>query len=351
MSGLAPTLPLRSGAEIPVLGIGTSPLKGAESATQVRTALEVGYRLIDTAENYRNEDAVGQALRDSGIDRSEVFITTKFNRRWHSVDGVRKAYEASLKRLGVDVDLLLVHWPNPDQDRYVDALRGLDALFKETGLRAIGTSNFKPAHLQRVLDETGITPDVNQIQLSPYSTRAESRGYHEAHGIATESWSPLGASGDELRSDPAITAIAKVHGKSPTQIVLRWHIQLGLVVIPRSSNPSRIAENIDVFDFELSEQEMNAISELDRGESRCHRFRSVWPLARRWGTDIVGSVRSRLIQSPRRTRCADACDHHACHCQPLHQAEEFPEQDHCGERGRRRLQAHQNAEDTWRDAA
>jgi 2,5-diketo-D-gluconate reductase A len=268
MPELAPTLPLRTGADIPVLGIGTSPLQGAESATQVRTALEAGYRLIDTAENYRNEDAVGQAIRDSKIDRSEVFITTKFNRRWHSVDGARQAYEASLKRLGVDyIDLLLVHWPNPDQDRYVDALRGLDTLLSDTGLRAIGTSNFKPAHLQRVLDETGITPAVNQVQLSPHSTRSASRAYHAAHGIVTESYSPLGASGDELRNDPVITGIAKDHGKSATQVVLRWHIQLGLVAIPRSGNPGRIAENIDIFDFELSEQQMDTISGLDRGES------------------------------------------------------------------------------------
>jgi 2,5-diketo-D-gluconate reductase A len=268
MPELTPTLPLRNGADIPVLGIGTSPLQGAESATQVRTALEAGYRLIDTAENYRNEDAVGQAIRDSGIDRSEVFITTKFNRRWHSVDGVRQAYEASLERLGVDyIDLFLVHWPNPDQDRYVDALRGLQAILDKGGLRAIGTSNFKPAHLRRVLDETGITPDVNQIQLSPHSARSASRAYHAAHGIVTESWSPLGASSDELRNDPVITGIAKDHGKSPTQVVLRWHIQLGLIAIPRSGNPGRIAENIDIFDFELTEQEMNTISGLDRGES------------------------------------------------------------------------------------
>jgi 2,5-diketo-D-gluconate reductase A len=268
MSGLAPTLQLRSGADIPVLGLGTSPLQGAESATQVRTALEAGYRLIDTAENYRNEDAVGQAIRDSGINRSEIFITTKFNRRWHSVDGVRQAYEASLERLAVDyIDLLLVHWPNPDQDRYVDALRGLQAILDKGGLRAIGTSNFKPAHLRRVLDEAGFTPDVNQIQLSPYSTRSASRAYHATHGIVTESWSPLGASSDALRNDPVITGIAKDHGKSPTQVVLRWHTQLGLVAIPRSGNPGRIAENIDIFDFELTEQEMTTISGLDRGES------------------------------------------------------------------------------------
>jgi 2,5-diketo-D-gluconate reductase A len=268
MTALAPTLPLRHGADIPVLGLGTSPLVGADAVRQVRTALESGYRLIDTAENYRNEDAVGQAIRDIGMNRNEIYITTKFNRRWHDVDGVRQAYEASLRRLGVDyIDLMLVHWPNPDQDRYVDAVQGLQALLDSGGLRAIGTSNFKPAHLQRVLDETGITPDVNQIQLSPYSTRNESREYHAAHDIVTESYSPLGASSSDLRGDPVITRIAKDHGKSPTQVVLRWHVQLGLVAIPRSSNPGRIAENIDIFDFELTEQEMSKISALDRGES------------------------------------------------------------------------------------
>jgi 2,5-diketo-D-gluconate reductase A len=266
---VAPTLGLRNGAEIPVLGIGTSPLRGAESAAQIRTAIEAGYRLIDTAENYRNEDAVGQGIRDSGIDRSEIFLTTKFNRKWHSVDGVRQAYEASRERLGVDyIDLFLAHWPNPDQDRYVGAVQGLQALLESGELRAIGVSNFKPAHLQRVLDETGIVPDVNQIQLSPYSARADSRSYHAKHGIVTESYSPLGASSGELRNDPTITEIATAHDKSATQVVLRWHIQLGLVAIPRSGNPARIAENIDIFDFELTPEEMARINALDRGEAQ-----------------------------------------------------------------------------------
>ena len=182
-----------------MIGIGTWPLRGAECAAQIRTAIESGYRLIDTAENYRNEDGVGQGIRDSGIDRAEVFVTTKFNREWHSVDGVRQAYQASLKRLGLDyLDLLLVHWPNPDQDRYVEAVQGLNALLESGELRAIGVSNYKPAHLQRVLDETGIVPDVNQIQLSPYSTRADSRAFNQTHGIVTESCSPIGASSDEL---------------------------------------------------------------------------------------------------------------------------------------------------------
>jgi 2,5-diketo-D-gluconate reductase A len=265
---LAPTISLIHGAALPVLGFGTSPLRGREAAAAVRTAIETGYRLIDTAENYQNEDAVGQAIRDSGVDRADIFLTTKFNRRWHSVDGVRQAAEASLQRLGMDyLDLLLVHWPNPDQDRYVDALRGLSKLLDAGIVRAIGTSNFKPAHLQRVLDETEIVPDVNQIQLSPCATRGASRAYHAEHGIVTESWSPLGASSGELRSDPVITEIAARYGKSPTQTILRWHIQLGLVPIPRSGNPGRIAENLAIFDFTLDEADMERISGLDRGEA------------------------------------------------------------------------------------
>ncbi len=268
MTQPAPTLPLRGGVEIPVVGVGTSPLQGDECFRQVLAALEVGYRLVDTAESYGNEAAVGEAIRASGIDRSEIFITTKLNRRWHSVAGVREAFEASSQRLGVDyIDLMLVHWPNPDQDRYVDAVRGLQAVVDGGGLRALGTSNFKPAHLQRVVEETGITPDVNQIQLSPHSTRSASRAYHEAHGIVTESWSPLGSSNAELRNDPVIGRIAAAHERSPSQVVLRWHVQLGLVAIPRSSNPERLAENLHLFDFELSDEEMGRISALDRGES------------------------------------------------------------------------------------
>ena len=264
----APTILLRNGASIPVLGIGTWPLRGEDSARQIRTALEAGYRLIDTAENYGNEEGVGEGLRASGIDRDEVFLTTKFNRRWHSIDGVRQAYDASRKRLGVDyLDLLLVHWPNPDQDRYVEAVQGLQRLREAGDLRAIGVSNFKPAHLQRVLDETGIIPDVNQIQLSPYSTRDDARAYHNEHGIVTESWSPIGASSDELRQDPTIVRIAAAHGKSPAQVVLRWHVQLGLVAIPKSAHPGRIAENIQVFDFELSNEEMTSITGLNRGDA------------------------------------------------------------------------------------
>jgi 2,5-diketo-D-gluconate reductase A len=268
-SARMPTVLLRNGSEIPVIGLGTWPLRGAESTAQVRTAIEAGYRLIDTAANYRNEDSVGQGIRDSGIERSEIFVTTKFDREWHSVDGVRRACEASVKQLGIDyLDLLMVHWPNPCNGQYVDAMRGLQALLDDGEIRAIGTSNFKPRHLQRVLDEAGIVPDVNQIELSPYATRDASRAYHVTHGVVTESWTPLGGSRTpELRQDPVIKAIADAHGRSATQVVLRWHLQLGVVAIPRSSNPVRIAENFDLFDFELSEREMSTISALDRGEA------------------------------------------------------------------------------------
>ena len=264
---LAPTVQLIHGSAMPVLGFGTSPLQGAEAATAVRTAIETGYRLIDTAENYHNEDAVGRGIRESGIDRAELFVTSKFNRQWHSVAGVQRAHEASLDRLGLDyLDLLLVHWPNPDQDHYVDAVRGLGELLDSGALRAIGTSNFKPAHLQRVLDETGIVPDVNQIQLNPYTTREASRAFDAEHQIVTESYSPIGANSD-LRSDPVINEVARHHGKSAAQVILRWHVQLGLVPIPKSGNPDRMAENFDVFDFELADADMEAITRLDRGEN------------------------------------------------------------------------------------
>ena len=269
MSTSVPTLALRNGAQIPVLGLGTWPLRGEESASQVRTGIQAGYRLIDTAENYRNEDSVGRGIRESGIERSEVFVTTKFDLKWHSVGGVRQAFEASRKRLGIDyIDLFMIHWPNPRHGQYVDAMRGLEEVLEDGRIRALGTSNFKPHHLQRVLDETGIVPDVNQIELSPYSTREANRAYHTAHGIVTESWTPVGGSRTpQLRHDPVIIAIADAHGKSATQIVLRWHIQLGLVAIPRSGNPGRITANINIFDFALDEQEMSAISALDRGDA------------------------------------------------------------------------------------
>jgi 2,5-diketo-D-gluconate reductase A len=267
MAQLAPTLKLEHGAEIPQLGIGTWPLDDDETERALLAAFEVGYRLVDTAENYRNEIGVGRAIAASGLPRDDVFVTTKFNKRWHSVDGAQQAFEASASRLGLDtIDLLLIHWPNPGQDRYVDAWRGLATLLDDGRVRAIGTSNFKPAHLQRLLDETGVVPDVNQIQLSPELARVEPREFDAAHRIATESWSPLGKGSGLLDLGPVVDA-ARAHDRSPGQVVLRWHVQHGLIAIPKSKRPERIAENFAVFDFELTPDEMAALDALDQGES------------------------------------------------------------------------------------
>ncbi|GAB3536158.1 aldo/keto reductase [Arthrobacter tecti] len=261
----APTIDLLGGASIPALGLGTWPLDDGEAATAVEQAVSAGYRLFDTAENYGNEAGVGEGIRRSAIERDQVFITTKFNKKWHSVDGVRRAFEQSAAKLGVDyIDLLLVHWPNPDQDRYVDAVKGLASLREEGLLKAIGVSNFKPHHLQRLLDD-GLVPDVNQIQLDPRHTRADSREFHAQHGIVTESWSPLGKGGNLLQ-DPAVDLLADKYGMTPAQIVLRWHLQLGLVAIPKSANPLRIKQNINLFGFELTQGEVNSLSALDTGD-------------------------------------------------------------------------------------
>lgn len=261
----APTITLPRGAEMPLIGFGTWPMYDDEAATAVAEALRLGYRLIDTAENYQNERGVGEGLRASGVPREDVFITTKFNRKWHT--DVPAAFEASAARLGTDyIDLLLIHWPNPGHDRYVAAWQGLLDLMKRGHVRAIGTSNFKPAHLDRLLAETGELPDVNQIELNPQVARDAARAYAAAHGIVTESWSPIGKGGD-LLAEPAIAAIVERYGKTRAQVVLRWHLELGLVAIPKSSSPLRMAENLEVFDFALTPEEVASISALDRGES------------------------------------------------------------------------------------
>jgi 2,5-diketo-D-gluconate reductase A len=263
MSDLAPTVTLSHGAAMPRLGLGTSPMNYDAAERAVVQALEVGYRLVDTAENYRNEVGVGRALKASGVPREELFVTTKFNKRWHSVEGARTAYEASASKLGLDyIDLLLIHWPNPDQDRYVEAWQGLIALLDGGQVRAIGTSNFKPAHLQRLIDETGVTPDVNQIQLSPLWTKQEDRDFDAEHGIVTEAWSPIGKGGD-LLDHPSVVEAAEAHGKTPAQVVLRWHVQQGVVPIPKSANPERLAQNLEVFDFALTDEELASLSALN----------------------------------------------------------------------------------------
>ncbi|MCM3884595.1 aldo/keto reductase [Frankia sp. R82] len=260
-----PTVALARGARMPRLGLGTWPLDDRAVQGVVEQAVGLGYRLVDTAHNYGNERGVGAGLRATGVPREELFVTTKFNKRSHSVRGVRRAAADSLRRLGLDyLDLLLVHWPNPGRDRYVDAWRGLLELQRSGQVRAIGVSNFKPAHLDRLLAETGVAPEVNQIQLDPRLGRASARAYHAEHAIVTESWSPLGA-GTGLLDDPVITRIAAERARTPAQIVLRWHLDLGCVVVPKSASARRLAENIAVFDFALDAAEIAAISALDRG--------------------------------------------------------------------------------------
>jgi 2,5-diketo-D-gluconate reductase A len=264
---IVPRITLANGVSIPAMGFGTSPMGDEQTETAVVAALLAGYRLIDTAENYRNEGGVGRGIRSSGVDRDEVFVTTKFNERWHGEAEARQAFTNSAERLGLErIDLLLIHWPNPRRDRYVDAWRGLIGLLEEGKVRAIGVSNFKPSHLDRLLDETGAAPHLNQIQLDPRHSRADERSFHAAHGIVTESWSPLGA-GDDLLAQPVIVDLARRRSRTPAQIVLRWHVQLGLIPIPKTSKPARMAENLDVFDFDLDDEEMRELGALEgRGE-------------------------------------------------------------------------------------
>jgi 2,5-diketo-D-gluconate reductase A len=262
-----PMMKLQHGGMVPQLGLGTWPMNDRESARTVAEAIKMGYRLIDTAENYGNEHGVGQAIEAAGVPREELFITTKFNKKWHGVELVSEAFAHSADRLGVDyIDLLLIHWPNPAQDRYVQAWRGLIGLLEEGKLRAIGTSNFKPSHLDRIIETTGVTPDVNQIELNPCVARRETREYHVRQGIVTQSWSPLGGQGTRLLDLPVITGMAARYGKTPAQVVLRWHVQHGLVVIPKSAHPQRLRENLEVFGFSLADEDMAALDALDRGE-------------------------------------------------------------------------------------
>jgi 2,5-diketo-D-gluconate reductase A len=264
---LAPTVPLPHGATMPQLGLGTWPMSSAEAERAVPTAIEAGYRLVDTAYAYGNEDGVGRGLRATGIAREELFVTTKLNAEWHGVREVREAFVDSTRKLGVEyLDLYLIHWPNPGQDRFVDAWRGLCRLLDEGLVRAVGVSNFKPAHLERLLESTGVAPDVNQIELNPYLARTEPRAFHARHGIVTQSYSPIDKGGELLR-EPVVVAAAERLDRTPAQVVLRWHVQQGLTVAVKSSDPRRQAENLAVFDFELGADEMAALSALDRGEA------------------------------------------------------------------------------------
>jgi 2,5-diketo-D-gluconate reductase A len=260
-----PSIELRGGVEIPQLGFGVFQVPPEDTAEATTRALLAGYRHVDTAAAYGNEAGVGQAVHAAGLDRDEVFVTTKCFNDSHGFDQSQRALKDSLDQLEMEhVDLYLIHWPVPSQDRYVDTWRGLIAAQEQGLARAIGVSNFQPAHLARIIDETGVTPAVNQIELHPRLQQPGLRREHADRGIVTEAWSPL-AKGQVL-DDPVITGIAEAHERTPAQVVLRWHLQLGNVVIPKSVTPERIEENLAVFDFHLSEPEMEAIQALDVGE-------------------------------------------------------------------------------------
>jgi 2,5-diketo-D-gluconate reductase A len=262
-----PTIELNDGAKIPQLGFGVFQVEPDETADAVKTALDIGYRHIDTAEMYQNEAGVGQGIRDAGVDRADVFVTSKLNNGYHKPDDARRAFDGTLEALGFDyVDLFLIHWPLPtlyDGD-FVSTWQTLEEFKKDGRARSIGVSNFQVAHLQRLADETGTVPAVNQIEVHPYFTNDEVRAYGQKHGIVTEAWSPI-AQGLVL-DDQVVDGVAKATGKSPAQVVLRWHIQRGDVVFPKSVTPRRIKENFEIFDFELADDDMAALTELNKGE-------------------------------------------------------------------------------------
>jgi 2,5-diketo-D-gluconate reductase A len=265
MVSLAPRIQLNDGHSIPQIGLGTWPLDDDAVAEVVVEAVHLGYRHIDTAAKYGNERGVGIGIASSGVARDEIFVTTKLDGQFQGEDRAIAGLDASLDRLGLDhVDLLLIHWPLPARDEYVSTFRTFEKLLNEGKTRSIGVSNFKPAHLERLIEQTGITPAVNQIELNPLVVRAEQRAADEHFGIVTESWSPLGP-GTGLLTDPRILEVAGEHGRTPAQVILRWHVQQGLVAIPKSKTPERLAQNLEVFDFELTTADLALIAQLSQG--------------------------------------------------------------------------------------
>ncbi|MGH6894482.1 MAG: aldo/keto reductase [Dongiaceae bacterium] len=260
-------LRLNSGNLIPQLGLGVWQVENERTLEVVRIAIEAGYRSIDTAAIYGNEEGVGEGIRRAGTARDQLFVTTKLWNDRHGTDSALRGFDESLNRLRLDyVDLYLIHWPAPRQDAYVETWRALGRLKQYGRAKSIGVSNFKIPHLQRLLDETGIVPSVNQVELHPRFQQNALRDFHARHGIATESWSPLGQ-GTVLR-DATIASLAKKHGRTPAQIVLRWHLESSLIAIPKSVTPSRITENIDIFGFELTADDMAKIAALDSVKGR-----------------------------------------------------------------------------------
>jgi 2,5-diketo-D-gluconate reductase A len=260
-----PEITLNNGVRIPQLGFGVFKVPPDQTRAATLAALEVGYRHVDTAEMYGNERGVGEALRDSGLDRDEVFVTSKLDNGFHAYDAALEAFDRTLAELGFEyVDLFLVHWPLPRVSDYVETWRAMEAIEESGRSRAVGVSNFHPHHLERVLAETAVVPALNQVEIHPYLVQEDVRAYDTKHGIATEAWSPLARG--KVMTDPTIQRIADAHGRTPAQVTLRWHLQRGDVVIPKSVTRSRIEENFDLFDFALAEAEMGAITALDRGE-------------------------------------------------------------------------------------
>ncbi|WP_406135528.1 aldo/keto reductase [Streptomyces sp. NBC_01089] len=261
-----PFITLNNGARMPQLGFGVWQVADDEATKAVGTALEAGYRSIDTAAIYGNEEGTGKALAASGIARDELFVTTKLWNAEQGYDSTLRAFDTSLSKLGLDyVDLYLIHWPVPSKDAYVDTYKAFEKIHADGRAKTIGVSNFLPEHLERLLGETSVVPALNQIELHPQLQQTESRAFHAEHGIHTEAWSPLGQ-GKGLLEVPTLVAIAQKHGRSAAQVVLRWHLQTGNVVIPKSVTPSRIKENIDVFGFELDADDLAAIAALDEGK-------------------------------------------------------------------------------------
>lgn len=258
---------LNDDSAIPQIGLGVWQVDPAITAKVVRWGIEAGYRLIDTAEGYQNEEGVGQAIRSAGVPRSELFITSKLRNGAHQRDAALRAFDETMSKLGIEqIDLFLIHWPVPSQDRYVEAWKTLIELRQSGRIKSIGVSNFNQDHLERIIGETGVTPTVNQIELHPRFQQRDKREFHDSHNIRIESWSPLGSG--RLLSDPTLESIARKHGKSVAQTIVRWHLQEGLIVIPKSIHQDRIAANFDVFDFELEAKDLELIRGMDSPEGR-----------------------------------------------------------------------------------